>query len=208
MAYTLHQLSEREVEVAIRWTEVQAKKLLAYVEEEPHSVDTEMEYTYEHTITVLVHLVKQCHYGNTWVNCVDQCRHHIRYVPNITVYLGHYTSDLFFSAQIESERELYTIREKFQMFKQPFMLCSCERLGRDHLLETAKGKCNNCYIYGFVRGEDCSICMMDDGKPWVQTSCNHQFHDLCWEKIQPNVNGTKKCPLCRTEQTYRTVKRL
>jgi len=200
------QLTAREIQITSRWTEVNVKKLIKHMDDNPHSIDYSLHYVYEDTISIVIEFVKQCRFDDQWVMCNDSCRVNIRYIPQVKCYLGLYENDSFFNITFEGEDELPKITRAFEIFKTPFMLCACERLGRDHLDPAEKGKCNNCYIWGMVRGEDCSICMMDDGKPWIETSCKHYFHELCWGRIFKDRHGARKCPLCRTEQEE--VKRL
>ena len=204
----MKQLTSREIQVASRWTEVNVRKMINLMDQDPHSIDAELEYVFEDTITIVIQFMKQCLYHNDWVMCREPCRMNIRYKPQVICYLGQYANDSFFTITVEDESELPKIIKAFEVFAEPFMLCACERLGRNHLIPSEKGKCNNCYVYGFERGEDCSICMLDDGKPWIETSCHHLFHETCWRKVYHDRNGVRKCPLCRSEQEEDSIKRL
>ena len=52
--------------------------------------------------------------------------------------------------------------------------------------------CKKCYLYHYIRGEDCCICFEDDGM-WIKlTECGHYIHNICFKRI-----GNNKCPLCR-----------
>ena len=176
------ELSLRNLEIMIRWSEVKVKRIKETIFE---------RQTYE--FDVKGDVVVQIRISN-------EHTHH----PELMVYLGRgeYPDDILLQLYMDDDLSLSVIRRMFTDKLQNIRVCPCGRLGRDHELVSENGKCNNCYIYGFIRGADCAICMMDDGKPWMQTSCGHFFHDVCWNRIIYELNSTiRKCPMCRTRQS-------
>jgi Zinc finger, C3HC4 type (RING finger) len=186
--------SERDIEVALRWSEVHAKKLFNHLYEDI-ALAPEYRYYYENKIAVKITTLKN-----------DYRDEDTR--VKVSCFLYPYESDSFFSIVLHHTSQIISLRELFIPHIGIKQICPCGRLGKTHLLESENGKCNNCYIYGFVRGEECSICKEDDGKPWLQTSCNHYFHDVCWYNISIYRNYVRKCPLCRSEQSSDTITKL
>jgi len=205
---TLH-FSERDIEVAIRWSEVYAKECLAEVSRsDGHPIRYDLEYDFENQFTILIQLVPRCQHNGEWVRCNDMSCMSTTWMTRVLVYLEPYETDVFFSLTIPDESALKLLRPKFEALRGDHTMCICGRMGRqDHLLESERGKCNNCYIYGFVRGEICSICLLDDGKPWMKTACGHYFHDLCWSKVE-HRDYIRKCPMCRTHNDRSSITKL
>jgi hypothetical protein len=189
------ELSAREVEVALRWSEVNCDKLMEHIREDPE-LNEKSNYLFESDqIAVYIHTLKEH-------------KHDVDRRIKLIAYYPPYKHDKYFSVIIQHIYQLQTLRSHFEPLIGKKGLCPCGRLGRFHLLEIENGKCNNCYIYGMVRGEECSICKEDDGKPWLKTSCGHHFHDTCWYKISENEYEERKCPLCRSVQTNKDIKKL
>jgi len=182
-------VSERDLEICIRWSEVHTNKIIKNFNYFNSSND---EYFYEHENKYLyeydLDIIK--------INIYNKYKNRLQ--PEIKVIINEYEDDIIVRFEVIS---LSDIREIFKEYLSKIRLCSCKRLSRmDHQIEELKGKCNNCYIYGYVKGEMCSICMLDDHKPWLETKCKHQFHDLCWYKMKEHsLYESVKCPLCRTE---------
>ena len=187
--------SERDVEVALRWCEVHSERLLGHLQEDGRLYEL-YDYLYEaENIAVHIHTLKE--------NRLDPDRR-----IKIVVYLPPYKHDKFFSLILSTTYQISILRGYFMPIIGTKGLCHCGRLGKTHLLESDNGKCDNCYIYGFKRGEECAICKEDDGKPWLKTSCGHYFHDSCWYGIEENEMQVRKCPLCRSEQKKHTLTQL
>lgn len=193
-------LEERDIEVALRWSEVCCFKMFAYLNEHDcYSIDSEKEYRYENKkILVSIHLVKGCVYPDGRI---------LRY-PRIRFYLSEYEDDYLMSFVLHNEECVALLRSKFSVHIGPKSLCVCGRMGRNHLLTSESGKCNNCYIYGMIRGEECAICKEDDGKPWIKTSCEHYFHDMCWYRIHSDYYHDRRCPMCRSIQNDSTITKI
>jgi hypothetical protein len=205
--------SERDIERSIRWTEVHTKKLLSHMHKySQDALDEYLEYEYEHDhFSISIQFARRCLRRDRWIRCThhsDECNT-MKWVPRIMMYISSHQDDILFTLDIHNESELPEIRIKFEEQRAiEHQLCACGRLGKtDHLVESEHGKCNTCYIYGFVRGDMCPICMEDDGKPWVKTSCGHYFHDMCWYNIEyaSPYSHTRKCPMCRCEQNSETI---
>lgn len=201
--------SERDIEVAIRWTEVYARNMLDEVNrKDGHPIHYNLEYSYEKQFTILVQFAPRCLHQGNWVRCSDLSCQTTVWMTRVLVYLYPYEEDVFFSLNVPDYQSLALIRPLFENIKGEHTMCICGRMGKqNHLLDSEKGKCNNCYIYGFVRGEICSICLTDDGKPWLKTSCGHYFHDMCWNHIEDH-NHLRKCPMCRSVQDRSTIIKL
>lgn len=188
-------LSARDIEVALRWTEVHAFKLFDYLYEDA-LLNTTTEYVYEHDyISVLIYVMKK--YDNDVDTRIRVC-----------VYVPPYRHDKLFSTILLYPHQISSLRSLFLPHIGVKSICACGRLGKPHLLASEHATCDNCYIYGFHRGEECSICKEDDGKPWIKTSCGHYFHDMCWYGIIDDNDKMRKCPLCRSEQTRHTITKL
>ena len=197
----------RELEVAIRWSEVHIKRLFDYQARNIaldafQEVFFELKNTYFFQVNFEYHCVNlqgvytYCPHSTYDRSCVRGI-----WVPVLNVYMELYKDDLvltipFLNDSIKKIREGLTF-----LYEHPPPRCICGRLGKTHEIESENGKCNYCYIYGYVRGENCAICLADDGKPWVKTSCNHYFHKLCWTNLN-RVIEEPKCPLCRSEQEF------
>jgi len=192
-------LTQRQIEVACRWTEVHLKKMFLKLEQQPDRIDyLEDEVYEENSYTIALRWVKSCRESDRGCECV-------KYVyPQFMMYYPPYRyRDIMECFTVFHAHEIKFTRDCLEKHKT-LTICPCGRLGKDdHDSDDAKsnGKCNNCYIYGFERGEECSICKEDDGKPWIKTSCGHFFHELCWSHVIP-IHHIKKCPLCRTEQNH------
>ena len=127
----------------------------------------------------------------------------------IIVFLSPYERDKFFSLILDQSDQISSLRNLFrEKLTGDILLCKCGRLGKFRSYHPESYECDNCYVYGFIRGEECSICKEDDGKPWIKTSCEHHFHDACWYKINQVEPGVRKCPLCRLEQCKDTITKL
>lgn len=188
-------LSEREIEIALRWSEVHCQRLLSHLQED-NKLDELSNYLYEaQNIAVVIHTLKE-----------DRLDNDKRI--KILVYFPPYKHDKFFSFILSTSYQINMLRGSFVALIGRHGLCPCGRLGKNHILASENGKCDNCYIYGFIRGEECAICKEDDGKPWLKTSCGHYFHDSCWYGIQENEMQIRKCPMCRSEQKNQTITRL
>ena len=201
-------LPERVIEVGIRWTEVHARKLLDIIGTlNGHLLPIDLNYVYSHHVTIHIDFKPKCIYNDSLVPCKDASCPSTRWFVVITVTL-HYDDDILFGLTIEKEEDLKKIRPVFEEWKKEIPVCICGRLGKKQIIESENGKCNNCYTYGFIRGEICSICHMDDGKPWLKTECGHYFHDMCWFHITEINTGIRKCPLCRNIQPNHTLTKL
>lgn len=191
-------IMERELEVAIRWTEVHVKKLLSYPHLHAELCENrffELHNTYYIQVTFEFHCMNRD-------GIMSWCYHSEcdrgMWVPVMNVYAELYRDDLILSIPFVMDN-LKAIRDSLTfLYTHPPERCACGRLGKTHQLASENGKCNNCYIYGYVRGENCAICLADDGKPWVRTSCQHYFHEYCWFNMAKH-HGTRRCPLCRSE---------
>ena len=203
-------LTERDIEVAIRWTEVHVKKLMDHLTTyDEHSVDHTREYLYNGKLTIEVYCDSRCVKNEELIKCPEADCPSTVWVPCVMAYMMPYKDDIILRTEVANELHLSSIRTLFEQHIGDKRMCACGRLGKmDHQLESERGKCNNCYIYGFVRGEDCSICKEDDGKPWIKTSCGHCFHDMCWSGIPKTDQHTRKCPLCRSIQDHNSIIKL
>jgi len=212
-------VSARTVEVLMRWTEVHVKKLRSHKKEidmvhkdtKQLLLDSERYYVYvDNTITVDICYRLCCkNEHNEWINCFHPSCESNEWIVRCKVYVSDYKDDVLFSKYICDDNDLSLLLQSFEKCTRSTTFCVCGRLARhDHLQSEKQGTCTNCYTYGFVRGEECSICMVDDGKPWLKTSCNHYFHDICWSKIDVSMYGIVKCPLCRSNQDDDTLVRL
>lgn len=118
-----------------------------------------------------------CHYGNRIKWYIEDDTHFIIKYKNIVLY------DIYYDTKEELLEEISLIKGK------TFLLCKCEQD------VAVKDKwCKTCYIHRHVRGEDCPICMEDEGV-WIELTCKHQFHLSCYTKFRK----FRKCPLCRCE---------
>ena len=202
--------SDRSLEIASRWSEVHVKRIMRRLEEDHgHPVDRDFEYLYEDDLfQVSIQLVPRCLYNEKWVRCnVKHCDQTV-WMPRVLMISEAYPDDVFFCLEVPNDLSLPHIYEAFEKQKVEKKLCACGRIPQENHLLTNEPKCNHCYIYGFVSGESCSICMEDDGKPWIKTSCGHCFHNICWDKIIPTEHGSRKCPLCRSHQQRGTIVQL
>lgn len=189
------ELSQRTIEVAIRWSEIHCMKLFDYIHED-HRLDELTCYVFEKDdLMVDIHTMKENRFDTD-------------YRVRVIAYIAPYKHDKLFSVIFTNRHQLHTLRGHFTPHIGTKPTCHCGRLSQHHVLESENGKCNNCYIYGMIRGEECAICKEDDGKPWVKTSCGHYFHDSCWYHIEENIDDIRKCPLCRSEQTKRTIEKI
>lgn len=191
------QFTDREIEVATRWTIVHSNKLLSHLRENP-LLNPETIYEYHSRIGILIHTMKERSRDTDL---------RIR----IIVFLEPYQHDKFFSYIIKDTEDTSYLHNLFDTkLKCDIRFCVCGRLGKNQYIrkENVVYECDNCYIYGFVRGEECPICKEDDGKPWLKTSCEHHFHDMCWYRIHEVAPGVRKCPLCRSEQYKDTLTKL
>jgi hypothetical protein len=194
-------ITPRQQQINMRWTEINIRKMFDRLIHQPELVDTSDEIVYEGPFTIVLKYIKTCKENESLCECVQ------RIVPQFRAYFPPYPDDMLMSFTLESPRHWLEVKQYLEQLTS-ILVCSCGRLGRNTFDdESEHGKCNNCYIYGFKRGEICSICHEDDGKPWVQTSCNHFFHDMCWSRTLP-IHGTKKCPMCRTEQDRHSITKL
>jgi hypothetical protein len=200
----------RLITILSRWTEVKLKLLLEHKKEYQSYMDHTMFYTYENHLTVTLSFISCCaNEQGEFSRCNHTKCDKEEFIPRCKVFVSGYKDDVLFSMYIWKEEQLPSLMQAFACYNNPSLFCVCGRLARHtHLVESERGKCNNCYVYGFVRGEECSICMLDDGKPWIKTSCGHHFHDLCWSKIEVSRYGIVKCPLCRSDQDEDTIERL
>jgi hypothetical protein len=203
-------LSEREIEILIRWSEVHVKKLAHHISKNTrHSIDTTREYIYRGTITIMIYMEARCIQSETLSRCPYESCESLVYVPCIMAYILPYKDDILFQFELPNETYLPLLRMELEKHVGEKKMCVCGRLGKmDHVIESERGKCNNCYIYGMVRGDNCSICLSDDGKPWIKTSCGHYFHDMCWYGVREEAIDVKKCPMCRSIQTYQTITKI
>lgn len=211
-------LSERTLGVLKRWSEIHIKKLLyrkkvdTMLHKNPFqcSMDTNRTYKYNDCVTVEIYYILCCKNDNEeWIECFQPFCLKNQWIVCCKVSISNYKDDVLFTMYITDESQVQLVHDEFDKYKDPSRFCMCGRLARhDHVHAIKNGTCNNCYIYGFVRGEECSICMLDDGKPWIKTSCNHYFHDLCWSNIEISRYGIIKCPLCRSDQDENTIERL
>jgi len=189
------QFTDREIEIAIRWCEVNASKLFSHLYEN-NLLHPETTYEFNSRISITIHTMKK--------QDIDTDLR-IR----IIVFLSPYEHDKFFSLIINRSYEISSLRNLFlETLTGDILLCKCGRLGKFRSYHPESYECDNCYIYGFIRGEECSICKEDDGKPWIKTSCGHHFHDACWYKINQVEQGVRKCPLCRSEQCKYSITKL
>jgi len=196
----------REQEIAIRWSEVHVKKLMEYQNRRfDMELYNDIHYTLENTYSIQIRFEFHCMNSD---EMYAFCPHSAydpgcirgKYIPVLNVYMELYKDDLVLSIPF-LEETVKPIRESLtHLYTYPPPKCGCGRLGKTHELESENGKCNNCYIYGFVRGDNCAICMSDDGKPWVKTTCDHYFHQYCWSRM--NRMGETRCPMCRKNQEY------
>lgn len=195
-------ITNRQIEISKRWTEVHIMKMFDKLYYRPETVDLSDEYVYECSYTIVLKFIKVCDPNHNLCECVQYI------TPQFMMYLPGYSDDIISCITLYKRGHNIKVLESIQEHNQ-ILICPCGRLGRNsYLAEEDHGKCYNCYIYGFKRGEICSICHEDDGKPWIKTSCGHHFHELCWHRIIPQF-GIKKCPLCRTEQQERdSIERL
>ena len=205
---TIH-LSERTMEVVSRWSEVHVRKLSEYFhDEKKHGTEEYREYLYTDThFTVSVQNVPRCMHKEELVRCPGGHCDSVVWIPRVMMQLNSSFKDLFFSLDVPNDLSIPLIYQKFQEHQGKKTMCACGRIPKKNFFSNEQPQCDECYIYGFVRGEDCSICMEDDGKPWVKTSCGHHFHESCWYNI-PSEDQVRKCPLCRSKQNYGTVVRL
>ncbi len=189
------QFTDREIQIATRWTEVHALKLFSHLNENP-LLDPNTQYEFHSRVSVIIHTMKE--------NERDR-EGRIR----IIVFLAPYQHDKFFSCILSNATHILSLHNTFKdALYGPIQLCMCGRLGITRFFREEEATCDNCYIYGFVRGEECSICKDDDGKPWLKTSCDHHFHDMCWYRIRESEPGVRKCPLCRSEQYKDSITKL
>jgi hypothetical protein len=204
---TLLTIPDREIDIASRWTEIHVKKLIRFMDitDKYHKCFMK-EFVYENSyFTVLIQIVPRCIRNEEWIPCINEDCESTTWMPRVLMYLDPYMEDVFFTLDIPNELSIPLIYEKFEEHRGEKQMCICGRIGRtDYFHDEDNGKCNNCYIYGMKRGVDCSICLADDGKPWIKTSCDHYFHDMCWKRIEDS-NGVKKCPLCRSNQNRGTI---
>ena len=49
------------------------------------------------------------------------------------------------------------------------------------------------YEEGFIKTEECVICLEDETNDWVRLNCNHFFHKKC---INLWLKDKSTCPLC------------
>ena len=203
-------IPERQLHIASRWTEVHVRKMMNYLyltDRIHESFRNEFEYECEF-FTVLIQVVPRCKYNEEWIPCVNERCESTTWMPRVLMYMDPYIDDVFFSLDMPNELSIPLLYEKFNQQKGERNVCCCGRMSRyDHFIASDQGKCNNCYIYGMVRGEACSICFEDDGKPWIKTSCNHYFHDSCWSRVEQH-HDIRKCPLCRSQQDRNTIEKI
>ena len=187
-------ITERQNEIAIRWTEVHLKRIRQQLDLHMNINDCDFLCG---PLLITITLRKK---ENEWC-------------PFINVSIDQYKKDIIFCYFMTKDTPLSVIRQTFQFTTIPF--CVCGRLGRTHEIESLTGMCDNCYIYGMFLGEPCSICLSDDGKPYLQTKCGHSFHDMCWSRVQSELVyqnhqwvNERKCPICRTLNTSYEMKEL
>lgn len=203
-------LSDRDIEVAIRWSEVHVKKMVQHISTHTrHSIDKELEYIHSGPIQIMVYMEPRCLQYETLSKCPYESCESVRFVPCLMAYIVPYKDDVLCKMDFPNEMYVPLIRTELEKHKGEKKMCMCGRMGKmDHLIESERGKCNNCYIYGMVRGDTCSICLLDDGKPWIKTNCGHFFHDMCWSGVHEEYMDTKKCPMCRSIQTRQTIQKI
>ena len=99
-----------------------------------------------------------------------------------------------YSIDFDTKEQLETEVERFS--NDVFTFCKCEKA-----LTEKDGWCENCYIHRASRGENCSICLEDEGRYIQLDQCKHYFHLECFNKFK----NTKKCPLCRAAIQSHTI---
>jgi hypothetical protein len=80
-----------------------------------------------------------------------------------------------------------------------FLVCTCDNRG----IKRLGNQCMDCFVYHYRRTDNdcCPICLEDEGR-WVQLSCSHILHTVCWQRMPGN-----KCPVCRTTIDVHAVRK-
>lgn len=166
-------ISERLINVLTRWTEVFITKenYEQYKLDELHHLnhDPDVECNYIPT----VHYGKLGHFK--WDNSewIITLKHHKFVIFNIKI-------------DMTDENFLETAINEIKNFKdKKYQFCLCNEIIYKN------GKCKNCYIYSYIRDDNCAICLENDYR-WVIFNCKHIIHHHCFLKLK-----NKKCPLCR-----------
>ena len=108
----------------------------------------------------------------------------------------HRSSTVIKSFNFPIDGDLKVLYESLDSLKGTiYKLCVCGQL------TCIDGRCRTCYLYSYIRGEPCAICLEDDYS-WIKLGCGHVIHSHCYGSLQASLDSVdyyRPCPLCRTQ---------
>jgi hypothetical protein len=194
-------LTPRQIEIATRFMTRQNIRMERFRMERSPDED----YLYKKEITINEKIKFEVSISNLEEEDEDfdeSCEEHTQFVC-VLEFFSYLEKDekkcldVYWSSKCVNRH--FTIKDFHLFIEEINKLVKCKQCSCNFVDEGDMEYCDRCDPFIVKHDDDCAICISNTEGIWIKTTCNHEFHLKCFNKIDMDEELIRKCPLCRNK---------